>query len=237
MKQVLYAALLALGGSVAAQATPLTFTATVGGVAVGPNLGYLTFDDGVMPPELSYGLGPNAQLVTGSASGLYAAPYLSNGNGAVFGESPANGPDATRYLTIGAGGSATFTFAAPQTYFGLLWGSVDSYNHLTFYDAAGVSIGSLGGGAVAAVANGDQGVAGSYYVNINSSLAFAKIVATSDSYAFELDDVAYAGAASRDRAVPEPGTTALLAGALLTIGLVRQRRKLVGQRNCESASG
>jgi hypothetical protein len=142
----------------AAAASPLTFTATAGGIATGPDLSFLTFDSTALPAAVTLSL-DNAQIVTGSASGLYAMPYFSNGNGAFFGESPANGADSTRYLAVEGGGTATFRFNAPQSYFGLLRGSVDTYNALSFYDASGDLITTIGG------ADGNQGAAGRAYAS------------------------------------------------------------------------
>ena len=75
-----------------------------------------------------------------------AAPWLSGGNGAGFGN--ADGADTTTYLTSGKDGLANpgamvaMTFDSDQQYFGLLWGSVDAYN--TLRTASGVSM-ILGG--------------------------------------------------------------------------------------------
>ena len=103
------------------------------------------------------------------------------------------------------------TFASQQQYFGLLWGSIDLYNTLSFYNG-NTLVGALTGGQVLAGANGDQGVNGTLYVNINSTLSFDRVVATSSEYAFELDNIAY----SADPApVPEPST--YFAGALLAL--------------------
>ena len=60
------------------------------------------------------------------------------------------------------------------------------------------------GDDVTSNANGDQGELGTYYVNINSTQSFNKVVATSSSYAFEFDNVAY-----NATAVPEPSTLVL----------------------------
>ena len=134
----------------------------------------------------------------GSQSGVYAAPYLSNGNGTLFGD-PNNGPDATTYLTTGIG-SVTLTLPGEEMYLGLLWGSVDNYNTLSLYNGATL-IGSVTGTDVTASANGDQGEFGTFYVNINSTQSFDTVVATSSSYAFEFDNVAF-----NPTAVPEPST-------------------------------
>jgi hypothetical protein len=159
---------------------------------------------------------PDGQTVTGAISGQYAAPFLSGGNGAGFaagGGAQANGADATKYLTTGLG-QAILSFSSPQQYLGLLWGSIDSYNTLEFYNGSTL-VGSLTGTQVTAGANGNQGVNGTLYVNINSDLAFNKVVAKSTSYAFEFDNVAF-----NTTPVPEPST--YVAGALLALPVVVQ---------------
>jgi hypothetical protein len=82
MRQYIFGAVFGLGMIAAAAASPL-------------NLSFLTFDSTALPAAVTLSL-DNAQIVTGSASGLYAMPYFSNDNGAFFGESPANGADSTR---------------------------------------------------------------------------------------------------------------------------------------------
>ena len=89
----------------------------------------------------------------GSLSNVYAAPYLSGSNGTQFGDST-NGPDATTYLTTG-GGSVTLTLPGHESYIGLLWGSVDSYNTLTLYNGS-IVVGTVTGSDVATNADGNQ---------------------------------------------------------------------------------
>jgi len=159
---------------------------------------------------------PDGQTVTGAVSGQYAAPVLSGGNGGGFaagGGNQANGVDATKYLTTGLG-QAILSFSAPQQYLGLLWGSIDGYNTLEFYNGS-TFVGSVTGTQVTAGANGNQGVLGTLYVNINSDLAFNKVVAKSTSYAFEFDNVAF-----NETPVPEPST--YFAGAMLALPVVVQ---------------
>jgi hypothetical protein len=156
------------------------------------------------------------QTVTGSVANVYAAPNISNSNGVPFGDNTVSGPDTTRYLTTGTG-SVTLTFTGPQATLGLLWGSVDSYNTLEFFNGNS-SVGSLTGSQVLAFAGANPGANGTYYVNIGSTLLFNRVVATSTSNAFEIDNVAFSP-------VPEPSTTILLGTGLAGLALARLRKR------------
>jgi hypothetical protein len=169
--------------------------------------------------------GGDGQAVQGSQSGVYAAPYLSNGNGTLFGD-PNNGPDTTTYLTTGVG-SVTLTLPGQEKYVGLLWGSVDTYNTLSLYNGATL-VGTATGTDVTSNANGNQGEFGTFYVNINSTDSFNRVVATSSSYAFEFDNVAY-----NPTAVPEPSSfiLALIGGVdAFTYKQMRRTRLAVGNQ-------
>lgn len=200
-----------------ANADPISISSVVGGVPSGNN--YENFDalalgdtGGPTGSGITVNFGNDGQAVQGSVSGQYAAPYLSNNNGTLFGN-PNDGQNATTYLTTGVG-SVTLLFPALEQYMGLLWGSVDLYNTLSFYNGATL-IGTITGGDVNASANGDQGAQGTYYVNINSILGFDRVVATSSSYAFEFDNVAFN---ERRVGVPEPGIAGLFMLGLLLLG-------------------
>ena len=222
MRQYVCAAAFGLGMMGVAAADPITMTATPGGIATGPDLNFLTFDSPGLPSAVTLGLN-NAQIVTGSLVNLYAMPYFSNGQGAFFGETPANGQDTTPYIAVEGGGTATFTFDTPQTYFGLLWGSVDTYNSLALYSATGDLIATINGGDVEARASGDQGSNGTDYVNIFSDVAFTSVVLSSSQNAFEFDDVAYD---PPPPGISEPATLTLFGAALVgLVGLIYRRRR------------
>jgi hypothetical protein len=196
--QLLATAAITIMGIGAARAA-LTIQSSIGGA---PNVAGVVrenFDGlllGTSSPQTSLATGltviltPDAAITVGSAPGLYAAPFLSGGNGTGFGPGgtdQANGLDQTQYLTSGSTGA--FANAAidlvlpgsggPYSYFGLLWGSVDLYNTLTFYDAADNVIGTVTGGQINPAATGDQGLNGTFYVNITSDTPFTRVRVTS----------------------------------------------------------
>lgn len=199
----------------------LMVNATIGGAPTGVT--YVDFDllplgsAGGVSGGVTVSFSGTGQTVQGAQSGLYAAPFLSNNNGALFG-TIGNGADPTRYLSTGIG-SVTLLLPGDMQYFGLLWGSVDNYNSLEFWDGA-VMVGNLTGTDIWAGANGDQGASGTFYVNVNSTLAFDRVVAKSSQYAFEFDNVAY----NPTSTVPEPGTLALFGTLIAGLALVRRQR-------------
>lgn len=210
----------------------------VGGAPIYANR--LNFDDLVVAPATSSNVGGttsgpggtavvaftgDAKAVTGASSGQYAAPVLSGSNGQGFGAlggDQGNGTDSTPYLTTGTG-SVTITFATEQRFFGLLWGSVDDYNTLTFYNGA-LELNSFTGLQVLATANGSQTADGTVYANFNAldgELGFTRVVARSTQNAFEFDNVSYK---ETPLSVPDGGTTLALLGLGLTgMGLLRRR--------------
>ena len=136
----------------------------------------------------------------GGSAGVYS------GNTASVAASPTSG----NYLAAEPGGAVTFSFRAPLTQFQLLWGSVDSYNSLTFVGSNGSTQLVTGSDIQAA-----DGSSASAYVTISGLNAFTKVIASSSSPAFEfLPDVQ----------VPEPGTLALVGLGLGGLAWMRRRR-------------
>jgi len=104
-----------------------------------------------------------AGAVSGSAIAKYVPPFLSGANGFGFGAAngvtnpPAGdqalGWDQTPYLTTGSTGASPGSAVeillpgGGHTYFGLLWGSVDTYNTLSFFRGTDL-IGTVTGSTV-----------------------------------------------------------------------------------------
>lgn len=148
----------------------------------------------------------NVAIVSGSQSGVYATPYGIT----------------DRYLTVG-NGSATLSLNGTYDYFGLYWGSIDTYNFLSFYLDNEIVRTFSGSDLPPLLADGNQVESTSNrYLNFlfSDGDVFNRIVMRSDGYAFESDNHAV-----RAVSVPEPGTLGLLAAGLLGVGLSRRRRR------------
>ncbi len=191
---ILAAVAAAVGGSAGA----MTITSSTNGPDTGPAGNQHVIDDF----NSAAGLSGTYSLVSGSVSGQYAAPFQ----------------DATQYLAVRAGQTASLAISPAVKSLSFYWGSIDTYNTVTFFSGS-TQVGSFNGSQIpAAPADGSQGnPVNNRRVNFSFDGAEVSSVQFSSSQnAFELDTVA--------AAVPEPATWVMLLAGFGLVGMTARRR-------------
>lgn len=167
-------------------------------------------------------------IYMGNVAGVTAAPWTGTGR------------ETGNYFAVQPNGTVSITYTQQQQYFGIMWGSVDSYNTLSFYNN-GTMVEQLNGRSITSNPSGNQAGQGTYYVNLNfnGNTGFDRVVATSTSPAFEFNLIAYStqtqaitpsqvqaqGPTGTPQTVNVPVNAAPVAGSPLLAGLLYWRRR------------
>ncbi len=151
---------------------------------------------------------------------------LTTDSTAFASDAPGN-DDFTQYLSVHYGGttgvSASFAINLDNThnnYFGMYWGSIDSFNTLSFFNNGNL-VETITGSMVTADPQGNwTNELDNRYVSFYGLDAFDKVVLESNQAAFEVDNIAFG------TPVPEPGTMLLFGAGLLGLaGIMRRKEK------------
>ena len=190
---ILAAALVA-----AAPLSAMTIVASTNGPDQGAPAGQHVVDNF----DTAAGLSGQYSLVSGSNGGQYAAPL----------------DDATQYLTVLGGQTASLAIAPPTKAISFYWGSIDAYNTVSFYSGSTLVASYTGDQVPAAPADGNQGNPGN---NRRVTFDFQgqsvdRVQFASSQNSFELDTVT--------AAVPEPASWALLVVGFGLVGVSARRR-------------
>lgn len=218
MKKLFMAGALALGCYTgAAQAAPTITSPTTLNLI---NLGTSTTSGFQALPTLT--AVANGIVSVSATGGAPTGVYSGSSPGATTGFSSPFGTGSNQnYLAIEPGGSITIAFTAAQTSFGLLFGTIDSYNSITFGigPSAQTFTGSMIASALGLSATGSA-TANVLFSGLNQ---FSTVTLTdSTSSAFE-----FVPAAS---SVPEPAAWGMMILGFGLAGSVLRRRPTVKVR-------
>jgi hypothetical protein len=124
------------------------------------------------------------------------------------------------YLAVSNGNSETISFGTNQKYFGMLWGSVDTTNTVSFFEGATL-VASYTGAQLEtnSAALGAFPAVGSFvgFASDSPTSFFNSIVLSETATFFETDNFAAS-------AVPEPGTWAMMILGFFGVGFMAYRR-------------